>query len=288
MVSQHIFGWCWLCFCFGQEESLHGSWDKACNIPFGHYRYSRQGSHCQCSAKSNGYADTIHTSWQTCGISSSFSTLPSYPQWNRRKSQHDYRDGVCYIPSFRWWFVRFTHGRKEDTILDTRSCSFGCETWHGIFALWWWCQGEIPFLRTREENCAILELEFSDVAYWTLCYFDDVVRSVKWFDQSNVVFGRCSFGNGRRDREEYQGLLVSLIARHVLMEMLTSVSSIHGFKSIGYVELYHADTSFRTSIIPDKIPPSSPRSSYLPAVLIGTLVLAAAFSIPYLSGSSSK
>lgn len=81
---------------------------------------------------------------------------------------------------------------------------------------------------------------------------------------------------------------MSLIARHVLMEMLTSVSSIHGFKSIGYVELYHADTSFRTSIIPDKIPPSSPRSSYLPAVLIGTLVLAAAFSIPYLSGSSSK
>ncbi|XP_006457949.1 hypothetical protein AGABI2DRAFT_63138 [Agaricus bisporus var. bisporus H97] len=63
---------------------------------------------------------------------------------------------------------------------------------------------------------------------------------------------------------------------------------IHGFKSIGYVELYHADTSFRTSIIPDKLPPSSPRSSYLPAVLIGTLVLAAAFSIPYLSGSSSK
>lgn len=78
--------------------------------------------------------------------------------------------------------------------------------------------------------------------------------------------------------------------------------SIHGLKSIGYVELIVPESSYispkRTSkrsaddgdsdVDLDADLPSSPRSSYLPAVIIGAIVLAAAFSIPYLSSAPSS
>lgn len=72
--------------------------------------------------------------------------------------------------------------------------------------------------------------------------------------------------------------------------------SIHGFKSIGYVQLAFLDQGHASSQRETlKRPPPSRRSgikdassSYVPVVIITTLVLAAAFSIPYLTSASAS
>ncbi|GLB34674.1 putative activator of Hsp90 ATPase, N-terminal [Lyophyllum shimeji] len=68
---------------------------------------------------------------------------------------------------------------------------------------------------------------------------------------------------------------------------------IRGFKSIGYVQLIEYTPTYTPSSKPrattKRTPPESRSSpSYTPAILIACLVLAAAFSIPYLSSVSSS
>ncbi|KAF7440250.1 hypothetical protein PC9H_000594 [Pleurotus ostreatus] len=60
---------------------------------------------------------------------------------------------------------------------------------------------------------------------------------------------------------------------------------IHGFKSIGYVQIF----PYTLSSQPKKSAlASKPRPSYVPAAIIATLVLVAAFSIPFFSTPPSK
>ncbi|KAJ3576888.1 hypothetical protein NP233_g121 [Leucocoprinus birnbaumii] len=76
---------------------------------------------------------------------------------------------------------------------------------------------------------------------------------------------------------------------------------IHGLKSIGYVELYvpelssvpskpasRSSTSRSSKKKVDTNSDETPPSNYLPAVIVGVLVLAAAFSIPYLSSAPAS
>ncbi|KAF8647476.1 hypothetical protein AX16_006681 [Volvariella volvacea WC 439] len=70
---------------------------------------------------------------------------------------------------------------------------------------------------------------------------------------------------------------------------------VHGFKSIGYAYLLPVEPVHSSSYNPESTkpkskngtapPPPSSSSSYLPAILIASLVLAAAFAVPYLSSS---
>lgn len=87
---------------------------------------------------------------------------------------------------------------------------------------------------------------------------------------------------------------MSRYSTHVpLFSVLKSVSSIHGFKSIGYVHLIPLAPVYSSEYIQNQSKMARPKTrigdnkraspSYTVAIAIAVLVLGAAFAIPYLS-----
>ena len=68
--------------------------------------------------------------------------------------------------------------------------------------------------------------------------------------------------------------------------LLTSLISIHGFKSIGYVRLFDVPPTHSSSFIPNRTPALNrgvASTPFIPAIFFATVILAAAFVMPYFS-----
>lgn len=133
----------------------------------------------------------------------------------------------------------------------------------------------------------------------TLRDTDDQPGTIFRFHKSHIFSRWCAYRNGRRDQTELGGILVS--PSHLecpsSFRLLTSTffRSIHGFRSIGYVQLFpsppssssHSATTRQTrrgtKNEKNANTTTSAWSSYVAAIVITSLVLVAAFSVPYFS-----